>query len=375
MNILIITKENNQGGLVTHIINLANTLTEKGQHVVVMGPMENGQIKRFAELQCKYIPMNFATKSIPEVVKNIKRIRIIIRKEKIEIIHSHNRITSVYAKWVCKREKIPFIWTLHLNNIPCNLFWRKMTFYGQKTIVVGTDLIPFCENKLKIPRRDIVVSYNGIYPERYYTYSKEDKLKLKRKWGIEEDDRVIVVLSRLDPVKGHKKVIDAVEKLKAVLPSISLKVLFTGTSMVKGYKKELEEEIRSKGLQKQFVFTNHVNPVDVLNISELFVLPSDNEGFSISIVEAFLMYVPVIRTKAGGYEDVKDFCYIMDDPEDLAIFIKHFLTGDIDYKSKVEGAYKFAMDNCTCSIMSEKVLSIYQKVKKEWTGEGKTREI
>lgn len=30
MNILILTKENNEGGLVTHVINLANTLKKKG---------------------------------------------------------------------------------------------------------------------------------------------------------------------------------------------------------------------------------------------------------------------------------------------------------------------------------------------------------
>ncbi len=366
MNVLILTKENNQGGLVTHVINLANALKAKGHYVAVAGPLADGEQGRFLELRCKYIPMNLASKNPWKAAANIRRLCRIINQKKIDIVHSHNRLASVYAKLACQKEKIPFVWTLHLNNIPSGFLHRLFTFYGSRAIVVGSELIPFCINKLKIPEKDIVLIYNGVHRQDYRIYDECHKRELRRKWKIQPGDKVIVVLSRLDPVKGHRKVIEAVwrlkEKQKKDGMEIPLKVLFTGESMVKGYRSSLEEIIKKYGLERQFVFTGYVKPADVLNVSDLFVLPSDNEGFSISMIEAFLLHVPVVRTKTGGYADVKEFCYPMKNDVDLQDFLDGFIKGSIEMSARVQKAYRFAVENCTCDVMTQRTADIYQEV-------------
>lgn len=370
MNVLILTKENNQGGLVTHVINLANTLMAKGHCAVVAGPLAGGNPGRFLELKCKYVPMDFASANPFRAAANIRSLCRVIHQRKIDIVHSHNRVTSVYAKLACQKEKVPFVWTLHLNHIPSGVLHRLFTFYGSRAIVVGSELIPFCVNKLKIPRKDIVLAYNGVYRQDYGIYDECHKNELRRKWKIRPEEKVIVVLSRLDPVKGHKKVIDAVrrlrEKQKQDGTQIPLKVLFTGESMVKGYRRELEETIKRYELEGQFVFTGYVKPADVLNISDLFVLPSDNEGFSISMIEAFLLHVPVVRTKTGGYADVRELCYPMKNDRDLAVFLDRFLKGSVDVTVCTDKAYRFAVENCTCDAMAQSVADVYQEVLERW---------
>lgn len=357
MNVLLLTKENNGGGLVTHVINLANTLKQKGHNVYVIGPLINGEKERFDAIECDFYPLDLSTKNPREFRKNMRIIKTLVRDKSIDMIHSHNRVASVYAQLVSKQTGVSFVWTLHLNNIPANPISRAFTFYGKKAIVVSSDIISFCEVKLKIPRKDIVVGYNGVFEEKYRLYSEDEKKKVREQYRIKAGQKVIVVLSRLDPVKGHKTVISAIEKA-----DVDCVALFTGESFTPGYKEKLQEIVKQKRLENKVKFVGYVNPVEVLNISDLFVLPSVNEGFSISMIEAFLLRVPVIRTRTGGYEDVKDFVIPMEGEKDLAQYLKLFMDGKLDINEKVEKGYKFAIKNCTCNAMTDRVLGIYKEV-------------
>ena len=246
-----------------------------------------------------------------------------------------------------------------MNNIPSSPISRMLTFYGKKAIVVSSDIVPFCVEKLGIKREDIVVGYNGVYEEKYISFAQDEKKKVRKKYGITEDQKVIVLLCRLDPIKGHEIMIKALEGLESNKDYI---VLFAGDSMVAGYKEKLKKLVSEKNLDYHIRFVGYVDPVEILNISDLFVLPSANEGFPISMIEAFLLRVPVIRTRTGGYVDVKDCIIAMDNAEDLREDIKRFLNDELEIKDIVERGYEFAIKNCTCDAMTEKVLSIYNEV-------------
>ena len=353
MNILLLNNENNGGGLLTHFVYLANMLKQKGHSVYVIRPLANGEKGRFEGLG-EYYPLDLSAKNPMKFRKNLQVIKSIIRDKKIDIMHTHNRMASIYAQLAYRQTGIPFVWTLHLNNIPSDPVHRLLTFHGKKAIVVGSELIPFCTNHLKIPREEIAVVYNGVFEDAYREYSEEKKNRIREQYRVAENQKVIVLLSRLVPVKGHKTMISAAAKVEG-----DYVILFTGESMEPGYKEELQEMIRHKGLEDKIRFIGYVNPVDVLNISDLFVLPSENEGFGISMIESFFMHVPVIRTRTGGYEDVKEFVIPMENEKDLAENLKLFMEGKLDMREKVEKGYQFAVENCTCSAMVDKVIEIY----------------
>ena len=361
MNILFLTKENNGGGLVTHVINLANILEEKGNRSIVIGPLANGNRERFNALRCKYIPLSLGSKNLFEFYKNVQILKTIVKEEKIDIIHSHNRVASVYAQIINMQTGVPFVWTLHLNNIPSNPISRMLTFYGEKVIVVSSDIIHFCVKKLKINRNDIVVGYNGVYEKEYMSFSEDEKKKIREKYGLKRNQKVIVLLCRLDPIKQHKIVIEALERIKSDKEYV---VLFTGESMVSGYKEELRNLVTKKGLDDYIKFVGYVNPVEILNVSDLFVLPSSNEGFPISMIEAFLLKVPVVRTRTGGYKDVKNCIIAMDGVDDLREILQRFLNEKLETEDIVKRGYKFAIKNCSCDAMAEKVLSVYNEILK-----------
>lgn len=95
MNILILKKYNNEYGVVTHVINLANELARSGDKVYVMELLrEDGTKEIYGKLEnVEFIPMS----SGRSIVQKIKKIRNVCKEYTIDIIHSHNRSTSILA--------------------------------------------------------------------------------------------------------------------------------------------------------------------------------------------------------------------------------------------------------------------------------------
>lgn len=359
MKIMLLTKYNNQGGVVAHIVGLANELTIQGHNVVVCAPLlSDGGKGLYENLNCKFIAINFSTKNPFHIFKNLKKL-VRFANSRIDIIHSHNRSTSIYAQVISTFTKIPYVWTMHSGVIPSDFIHRISTFYGRKAICVSTDVKKFANKELKIPEKNIEVILNGIDEKTYIRRSDEKIKQLREDLKLHDKDRVIVLLSRLDPKKGHLKAIDALNKCNK---KKNIKIIFTGESSVPGYKEMLLERIALFGMEDNFMFVGYVNPVDILSIADLSILPSDLEGFPYSVIESFLLKVPVIRTNTGGYYDVRDYCLLMNNTNDLAEYFEKFIDGQLDTDCMVRRAYEFANINCTCRVMTNKILGVYEWV-------------
>lgn len=109
-------------------------------------------------------------------------------------------------------------------------------------------------------------------------------------------------------------------------------------------------------------FVEDVNPVEILNISDAMVFPSEEEGQPIVVSKAFLMKVPVIRTKTGGYEETEDYCIGINNEEELAAAIKRVLSEKNSLEQVVKGSYCFAVKNCTVSTMVLNTVTVYNTV-------------
>lgn len=358
MNILIVTRYNNDGGVVTHVINLANELIKKGNTVVVAAPYDSTGLKgRYIKLRCEFMQIDFESKNFVGIIRQLDNV---IKEHNIQLIHSHNRNTSIYAQYFKLTKGIPFVWTLHQNNIPIKFPYKVLTFPGDKTIVVSNALKNFCINKLDISTRKVSVIYNGVYENNYIVVPDVDRIK--EKFKIKPNEIVVVLLSRLERRKGHMMLLKA---LMLVNTKKNIRVLITGNDLDNGeYRSELELFIKRNHIEGNISFVGYVDPVEILSISDAMVLPSEKEGQSISMIESFLMKVPVIRTKTGGYEENKGICIGIDDEKQLAMAIEKILDGS-NLDQMVEDAYNFARKNYTIDVMIEQVQNVYKELIKE----------
>lgn len=128
----------------------------------------------------------------------------------------------------------------------------------------------------------------------------------REKYGIDKGDIVLMTLTRLtihEKNKGYDKILKAMQTLLPAFPN--LKYLFVGKYDV-AEKERLEKLIEELGLKGKVVFTGFVPDEELAahyNICDVYVMPSEKEGFGISFIEALYYGKPVIAGNRDGTVD------------------------------------------------------------------------
>jgi glycosyltransferase involved in cell wall biosynthesis len=150
----------------------------------------------------------------------------------------------------------------------------------------------------KISDSPVHIIPNGIDLARYENLSRNmSRIKL----GIANNEKIIVFVGRIRPVKGVPYLIEAMSLIRRKNKSCRL--------MLVGYGDEenINALIKKYDLTDCVSFVGKVSNEDVpgyLIASDVFVLPSLYEGFGIVILEAMAAGLPVISTNVGGPPDI-----------------------------------------------------------------------
>lgn len=136
-----------------------------------------------------------------------------------------------------------------------------------------------------------------------------DAAGFRRQYGIPEDKRILLYLSRLHPIKGLPLLLEAVAEARADLAAWRLVIV--GPDEV-GHRHELEQQA---ALLQILDLVQFIGPVfgtgkrDAFAAAEVFVLPTHSEGFGIAIAEALGAGVPAITTHGAPWAELQtDHC-------------------------------------------------------------------
>ena len=141
--------------------------------------------------------------------------------------------------------------------------------------------------------------YNGVDVERLRK-RKVDRIQKRQEIGVENDCFLVVTAGRLVPVKGYTYLITAIAQVTTEIPNIRL--VFLGDGELRG---ELLGQVKTLGLEKHVLFPGMRSDVpEIISCSDLFVLPSVNEGFGVVLLEAMAMRCPIVATNVGGVPEV-----------------------------------------------------------------------
>ena len=295
------------------------------------------------------------------LLKQVRELHKVILDRKIDIVHCHHRMAALYMKVYRMFYRIPMVYTLHLADVPADFLHRSMTFVGDKAIGVSTEVSNFLVEKLKVKKNRVVTIFNGVDEKQLSPLSVEEKESLRERWNVEPSNIAFTMHSRIDEVKNHALVVEAV-RLMSKEDRKKIKIICSG-SQTGSYYEKIAKMIDEYGLNECFVFTGWVNTRDILGISDALILTSTNEGFPLSVVEAFLLKVPVLRTRTGGFADQR-YCFelMLDNPQQVKEEMLKIVKSNADYREQVEKAYEYAWNNFTVEKMTEKTVAIYQEV-------------
>ena len=135
------------------------------------------------------------------------------------------------------------------------------------------------------------VIYNGR-PDKFF--EKRDlstRLRIRKELGISKDAVVCTTVGRMEVMKGYQYLLSAIEILKDSTIWSELQFVWIGTGTLENRFRSMAAEM---GVDDSIHFLGSRNDIeDVLDASDLFVLPSQYEGMPLSVIEAMARGLPV----------------------------------------------------------------------------------
>jgi glycosyltransferase involved in cell wall biosynthesis len=151
----------------------------------------------------------------------------------------------------------------------------------------------------RLPAEKITVVHNGADLTPFRDPSPGT---LRAELGLTPDQPLVIVLGRLAANKGQRFLVEAAPDILARFPTTHF--VFAGNPEGRG---DIEARIRALNLEPHFsLLSFRSDVVNLLRSSDLFVLPSLGEGFSLAIVEALAAGLPVVATRVGGAAEIID---------------------------------------------------------------------
>jgi glycosyltransferase involved in cell wall biosynthesis len=119
----------------------------------------------------------------------------------------------------------------------------------------------------------------------------------------------VVSVGRLNRVKGHQELIEAVRLARADGLDLHLTICGEDEQGGTGFRRTLQAQIDAAGLGDAVQLTGAVSEARVLAEIErahVFALASHAEPLGVAIMEAMAMAIPVVATDAGGVPELVD---------------------------------------------------------------------
>ena len=250
---------------------------------IVIG--EKGEIGKEIEKHAPTIFLNIPGRPLTfkNKIKAISQIYKICKKFSPHIIHSQLWTSDVLARIAGIIRGIPNIITeqnVYPNRDMIRLLVDKLlSYHTKKIIAVSKPVKEFIIKNQKISKKKIKIIYNSFDQLKFRI--KKDK-HLRKKMSIKDKIPVIICVGMLGRTKNQKVIIEA---LSYINEKFILLLLGDGPE-----KNKLKKLAKSLGISKNVKFLGWRRDVaDILNISDIFVLSSCTEGFSLSLMEAMYM--------------------------------------------------------------------------------------
>lgn len=229
----------------------------------------------------------------------LKRLTKLIKHLRIDIVHSHSGclMYGALAGRFAGVDKI--IHTEHGRYLPDSLgtIWEDRIFsrFITKYICVSKDLEEYILSKIRVPRQKLATIVNGIDTSRYYKYGKDEIFRLRQNYNISPDDVVLGTVCRLVSPKNIEFLIHWMKLNRIIHKNLKLIIVGDGPSY-----KELVMSAESLPTGCVRFLGERGNIPDMMNIFDIFVLPSATEGTSLTILEAMSTQTPAVVSDVGG---------------------------------------------------------------------------
>jgi glycosyltransferase involved in cell wall biosynthesis len=261
--------------------------------VVVPEDGEVGARARELDLPVHVIPLPTLHRPRPATLGSVRMLTTPARATDAAAIHANGSRAMAYAGAAGRLARRPVLWHVRVAE-PDGLMDRLLCAIA--TVVIATSRA--VAQRFRWAPAKVRLVPNGIDLARFTP--RRPSGALREALGIPPLAPVAVSVGRHTPEKGYRHLVDAAALIEHVSPGVHWILVGDGE-----LRRELEARARGHGLGAQMHFPGWRDDVaDVLALADVFVLPSESEGFGRVLVEAMAMGRPVVATAVGGVPDV-----------------------------------------------------------------------
>ncbi|MBT9778350.1 glycosyltransferase [Clostridium sp. MCC353] len=240
-------------------------------------------------------------------VKAYKQLLDLMKSVKFELVHCHTPMGGVLARLAAHKTGTgPVIYTVHgfhfykgaplINWLVYYPVERWMARYTDMLITINEEDYRRAKRfKAKSVRR---IHGVGIDTEVKTVLDENEKRQLRESLKLQDDKVVLVSAGELNDNKNHIMVLKALAKM----PEIDCYYLICGKGPL---KEKLERYAADNGLREKVRFLGYRKDLShILQIADIFVMPSKREGLSTAVMEAMVHGLPVVATDIRGNNEL-----------------------------------------------------------------------
>ena len=289
---------------------------------------------------------------LPEFSRNLEE--FIFRSQyPYDLVYSHYWLSGLVGEEIRNNFNIPLVHIFHTlafskqRSAKENYEEHKSRLGAEKHLAqVSECLISSSEHEKQsllreygIPSAKIRVIYPGVNKELFYPVRQND---VRQELGFREEDKIVLYVGRIEPVKGLFNLIEALESLRKKAPFLGnrLKLIVVGGGTKSSdhpknkeinriqkavAEKNLRNEVFFLGSKKQNELKKYYSAANVL------VMPSLYESFGLVVVEALACGTPVIASRIGEMMNIikegkNGFYFNPDEPSSISLGLNCFFS-------------------------------------------------
>jgi len=327
---------------------------------------------------------------LPEFSKNMESF-IGQERESYDLVYSHYWLSGLVGEAIKQKFNLPLVHIYHTlaflkeralreesrehkSRIEAE---RHLAYVSDAIISSSEDEMQSLVDEYRITSSKGRVIYPGVNKKLFYPLEERAVLQEMR---AGEKDRIILYVGRVDPAKGLKTVIEALELLKKKDSPLysQLKLIVVGGGKkgedVPGNKEfiRIKESIKEKKLSGKVIFLgskkqSHLHKY--YSAAEGLVMPSLYESFGLVPLEAMACGTPVLVSRIGEMrrivqEGKNGFSFPPDDPSSLVRCLDYFFSNKESLWDR-EKIRQNVTKNFSWENTAEETYSLFRKLRRE----------
>jgi glycosyltransferase involved in cell wall biosynthesis len=270
---------------------------------IFLTPREGTDTPFLVEARKYGIPVHYIHGANQYDPRLIARTAALVQSLDIDLVHAHEVKSDVITWLAARLHRVPIMTTMH--GWIGNTLKQRALIRLDKWLVRRFDMVLAVSGRIQqdllgsgVPAERIRLVHNAIVMDRYERTGKTGMLAALV--GRMVPGPVLTCVGRLSAEKGHADFIDAL----GIVAERGHRVfaVLAGEGVERG---RLETRIAALGLTDSVFLPGYVEqPRQVLEETDLLVLPSHTEGLPNVALEALAMAVPVLATRVGGTPEV-----------------------------------------------------------------------